>query len=213
MVEFSSYHISSRAKRAAKNWNGYKLVLGRYNEPVLAHTFYFCLPSLLPFCVCVCVCFFFFGGGAKMHFLDWGTAPPPLPAPLNSFLHFVGENHGQKSSWNDPLVLVLQLQPAAFSDNWQQGGETVDRGSLTAADCVPLEVRNPPRLFWGAFHKAFCQWFSPTNVKSYWNPCIWLAKSKFVGENHWQNALWNAPRRPPHHSQAVLALGQQSGAK
>ena len=28
---------------------------------------------------------------------------------------------------------------------------------------------------------------------SYWNPCIWLAESKFVSEKHWQNAWWNAP--------------------
>ena len=30
-------------------------------------------------------------------------------------------------------------------------------------------------------------------VISYWNPCIWLAESKFVSEKHWQNAWWNAP--------------------
>ena len=47
----------------------------------------------------------------------------------------------------------------------------------------------------GAFHQAFCQWFSLTNFISYWNPCIWLAESKFVSEKHWQNAWWNAP--PP----------------
>ena len=47
---------------------------------------------------------------------------------------------------------------------------------------------------WGAFHQAFCQWFSLTNFISYWNPCIWLAESKFVSENHWQNAWWNAPQ-------------------
>ena len=35
----------------------------------------------------------------------------------------------------------------------------------------------------GAFHQAFCQWFSLTNFISYWNPCIWLAESKFVSEN------------------------------
>ena len=46
---------------------------------------------------------------------------------------------------------------------------------------------------WGAFHQAFCQCFSLTNFISYWNPCIWLAESKLVSENHWQNAWWNAP--------------------
>ena len=46
---------------------------------------------------------------------------------------------------------------------------------------------------WGAFHQAFCQCFSLTTVISYWNPCIWLAESKFVSEKHWQNAWWNAP--------------------
>ena len=46
---------------------------------------------------------------------------------------------------------------------------------------------------WGAFHQAFCQCFSLTNFISYWNPCIWLAESKFVSEKHWQNAWWNAP--------------------
>ena len=45
----------------------------------------------------------------------------------------------------------------------------------------------------GAFHQAFCQCFSLTNFISYWNPCIWLAESKFVSEKHWQNAWWNAP--------------------
>ena len=45
----------------------------------------------------------------------------------------------------------------------------------------------------GAFHQAFCQWFSLTNFKSYWNPCVWLAESKFVSEKHWQNVWWNAP--------------------
>ena len=47
---------------------------------------------------------------------------------------------------------------------------------------------------WGAFHQAFCQCFSLTTVISYWNPCIWLAESKFVSEKHWQNAWWNAPQ-------------------
>ena len=46
----------------------------------------------------------------------------------------------------------------------------------------------------GAFHEAFCQCFSLTTVISYWNPCIWLAESKFVSEKHWQNAWWNAPQ-------------------
>ena len=46
----------------------------------------------------------------------------------------------------------------------------------------------------GAFHQAFCQCFSLTTVISYWNPCIWLAESKFVSEKHWQNAWWNAPQ-------------------
>ena len=46
----------------------------------------------------------------------------------------------------------------------------------------------------GAFHWAFCQCFSLTTVISYWNPCIWLAESKFVSEKHWQNAWWNAPQ-------------------
>ena len=47
---------------------------------------------------------------------------------------------------------------------------------------------------WGVFHQAFCQCFSLTNFISYWNPCIWLAESKFVSEKHWQNAWWNAPQ-------------------
>ena len=50
----------------------------------------------------------------------------------------------------------------------------------------------------GAFHQAFCQWFSLTNFISYWNPCIWLAESKFVSEKHWQNAWWNAPQEYPY---------------
>ena len=50
---------------------------------------------------------------------------------------------------------------------------------------------------WGAFHQAFCQCFSLTTVISYWNPCIWLAESKFVSETRWQNAWWNAPPPPP----------------
>ena len=51
------------------------------------------------------------------------------------------------------------------------------------------EKRHP----WGAFHQAFCQCFSLTTVISYWNPCIWLAESKFFSEKYWQNAWWNAP--------------------
>ena len=46
---------------------------------------------------------------------------------------------------------------------------------------------------WGAFHQAFCQCFSLTNIISYWNPCYWFAESKVVSEKHWQNAWWNAP--------------------
>ena len=49
-------------------------------------------------------------------------------------------------------------------------------------------------LLWGEFHRAFCQCFSLTTVISYWNPCIWLAESKFVSEKLWQNTKWNAPR-------------------
>ena len=49
----------------------------------------------------------------------------------------------------------------------------------------------------GAFHQAFCQCFSLTTVISYWNPCIWLAESKFVSEKHWQNALMKCPPPPP----------------
>ena len=30
-------------------------------------------------------------------------------------------------------------------------------------------------------------------VISYWNPCVWLAESKFVSENHWWDASWNLP--------------------
>ena len=55
-------------------------------------------------------------------------------------------------------------------------------------------VRNLAVQTRGAFHQAFCQWFSLTNFISYWNPCIWLAESKFVSENHWRNAWWNAPQ-------------------
>ena len=55
----------------------------------------------------------------------------------------------------------------------------------------------------GAFHQAFCQCFSLTTVISYWNPCIWLAESKFVSEKHWQNAWWNAPPGPQFHENAV----------
>ena len=48
---------------------------------------------------------------------------------------------------------------------------------------------------WGAFHQVFCQCFlALTNFISYWNPCIWLAESKFVSEKYWQNAWWNAPQ-------------------
>ena len=35
--------------------------------------------------------------------------------------------------------------------------------------------------------------FFTDNFISYWNPCIWLAESKFVSEKHWQNTWWNAP--------------------
>ena len=45
----------------------------------------------------------------------------------------------------------------------------------------------------GHFIKRFVSVFSLTTVISYWNPCIWLAESKFVSEKHWQNAWWNAP--------------------
>ena len=59
---------------------------------------------------------------------------------------------------------------------------------------------------WGAFHQAFCQWFSLTNFISYWNPCIWLAESKLVSENHWQKAWWNAPPPPPNFPYKVFYL-------
>ena len=66
---------------------------------------------------------------------------------------------------------------------------------------ITEETHASLKVFWhickhsrGAFHQAFCQWFSLTNFISYWNPCIWLAESKFVSENHWQNAWWNAPQ-------------------
>ena len=41
---------------------------------------------------------------------------------------------------------------------------------------------------------------------SYWNPCIWLAESKFVSEKHWQNAWWNTPQIQirPHTCQRSL---------
>ena len=42
--------------------------------------------------------------------------------------------------------------------------------------------------FWAAFHET-CQ--SLTTVISYWNPCIWLAETKFVSEKHSQNTWWN----------------------
>ena len=46
----------------------------------------------------------------------------------------------------------------------------------------------------GHFIKRFVSVFPLTTVISYWNPCIWLAESKFVSEKHWQNAWWNAPQ-------------------
>ena len=61
-----------------------------------------------------------------------------------------------------------------------------------------------PGLTRGAFHQAFCQCFSLTNFISYWNPCIWLAESKFVSEKHWQNAWWNAPQGNNHHHDICL---------
>ena len=53
---------------------------------------------------------------------------------------------------------------------------------------------SPPWQTWGVFHQVFCQCFSLTNFISYWNPCIWLAESKFVSEKHWQNTWWNTPQ-------------------
>ena len=58
---------------------------------------------------------------------------------------------------------------------------------------LSIEKDSTPMIPRGAFHQVFCQCFSLTNFISYWNPCIWLAESKFVSEKHWQNAWWNAP--------------------
>ena len=51
------------------------------------------------------------------------------------------------------------------------------------------------RVSGGHFIKRFVS--ALTNFISYWNPCIWLAESKFVSEKHWQNAWWNAPLIAP----------------
>ena len=45
----------------------------------------------------------------------------------------------------------------------------------------------------GGISSSVLSVFSLTNFISYWNPCIWLAESKFVSEKHWQNIWWNAP--------------------
>ena len=69
---------------------------------------------------------------------------------------------------------------------------------LLQKSCHARDHERVNNTIWGAFHQAFCQCFSPrmglTTVISYWNPCIWLAESKFVSEKHWQNAWWNAPQ-------------------
>ena len=58
-------------------------------------------------------------------------------------------------------------------------------------------ARSPLRLgSRGHFIKRFVSVFPLTNFISYWNPCIWLAESKFVSEKQWQNAWWNAPLGP-----------------
>jgi len=44
------------------------------------------------------------------------------------------------------------------------------------------------------FTKRFVSDFYWQTVISYWNPRIWLAESKSASENHWQDALWNAPQ-------------------
>ena len=71
---------------------------------------------------------------------------------------------------------------------------------MSSKDPFSFSYPSPSQAFsqsrevsWGAFHQAFCQCFSLTNFISYWNPCIWLAESKFVSEKHWQNTWWNAP--------------------
>ena len=84
--------------------------------------------------------------------------------------------------------------------NWQFYvlSEILDNAPPAPWAGCPLQADSNPRpCSWesrGAFHQAFCQWFSLTNFISYWNPSIWLAESKFVSENHWQNAWWNAPQ-------------------
>ena len=79
----------------------------------------------------------------------------------------------------------LRLQPN-FNHRCTMGTFTLWRTSRSH-DRVKCHFR-------GVFHQAFSQWFSLTKFISYWNPCIWLAESKLVSENHWQNAWWNAPQ-------------------
>ena len=91
---------------------------------------------------------------------------------------------------------------------WRDACSFISRAEAWNLTCGPYHVTVKGRnlrvrttvwlgtvFHWGAFHQAFCQCFSLTNFISYWNPCIWLAESKFVSEKHWQNAWWNAPQR------------------
>ena len=107
---------------------------------------------------------------------------------------------------------------AAVADGWLQEGSRVGRARRVKGQEVnqarhlrgpaipgglPVQQDNNQVGSWvkekilkvirGAFHQVSCQWFLLTTVISYWNPCIWLAESKFVSKNHWQDTWWNAP--------------------
>ena len=84
-----------------------------------------------------------------------------------------------------------------FGEDTISGYFTINSNYLDNSASQPTEkhfICRRNMYNWGAFHQAFCQCFSLTTVISYWNPCIWLAESKFVSEKHWQNAWWNAPQ-------------------
>ena len=68
----------------------------------------------------------------------------------------------------------------------------VDSGLM--GSCPSGEYSPRGSWSWGAFHQVFCQCFSLTNFISYWNPCIWLAESKFC---QWKTLTKHLMKYPP----------------
>ena len=126
----------------------------------------------------------------------------------------MGTSRASEQPHKSPTSLDIHIRRGS-SDTRITCGSMMHSLDVVMGSMVPMVIAHPPGRdpSWGAFHQAFCQWFSLTNFISYWNPCIWLAESKFVSEKHWPNAWWNAPQDILHttwtsHNEGHCTAGQ-----